>query len=102
MSLATANRIIRKFGGKLTEKGELIGRDRGAPRRYFCGCNPNGFVAGQVIKHYRFCPFHPVNVAFVMGEESTAVRVVCFGLIIALNLVAATALTHGVVTLAFV
>ena len=62
MTLATRHKIVRLFGGRFTEKGDFIHQPKPAPRRYKCDCNPNGFVAGQIIKHYSFCPFNPRNI----------------------------------------
>lgn len=62
MTRVTHNRIVRKHGGKFDERANFTPIARPAPRRYRCSCQPNGFVFGQVVKHYQFCPFHQKNI----------------------------------------
>ena len=62
MSRYTKRKILRQHAGTFTEKAEFIPQHVPMPRRYRCSCNPNGFVAGQAINHFKFCPFHNRNI----------------------------------------
>ena len=84
MSRATASRILRKFGGHFSEKGEFVKDDIAIPRRYRCTCNPNGFVSGQAINHLRSCPFSSRNIQAFLGQEPTAVLLTVAILVFAL------------------
>jgi hypothetical protein len=84
MALATRSKIRRLFAGRFTEKGEFIPQPGVMPRRYRCSCNPNGFVSGQAINHYKFCPFSSRNIEAFLGQESTFVLVTVALLVFAL------------------
>ena len=99
MSRYTKRKILRQHAGTFTEKAEFIPQHVPMPRRYRCSCNPNGFVAGQAINHFKFCPFHNRNIEAFLNVESTIVQFIVLVLVAALCSLACIGLIASIQTL---